>query len=189
VRVLCLSMDHPPEGRGGYELQCQGFVEHLRRHGHATRVLTGRELPRFPVVPRASSRVAAGRSELRAAAVLRRHLRDFRPEAVAFWRLGELCMSLVERVRNVRVAAVGMVCDRNTGSSNEVGRAHLEPHPLIAGGREPTELVAMQKVSGSSGSRRTQLTTMSYAASNSAMEAGASPPSATSRAGSEGSRS
>jgi glycosyltransferase involved in cell wall biosynthesis len=111
VRVLCLSTDYPPARSGGYELQCQAFVEHLERHGHQTRVLTSAELPRFPAVPRPTSTAAAWRDEQRAATVLAGRVREFRPDVVSFWRLGELSMSLVERVRRAGLPAVGMVCD------------------------------------------------------------------------------
>jgi glycogen synthase len=111
VRALCLSTDFPPFSRGGYELQCHGFVEHLRHDGHEVRVITGRELPRFPVVPRPTSLPAARRAERRAARVLHRHLRGFRPDAVCLWRLGELSVSLVSRIVRAGVPAIGMVCD------------------------------------------------------------------------------
>ena len=111
MRVLVISTHFPPERRGGYELQCRGFVDHLRRHGHRVQVLTGTDLPRFPATPARTSLAAAWRAERRAAAVLRARLRAFSPDAVAFWRLGELSMSLVQRVREAGIPAVGMVCD------------------------------------------------------------------------------
>jgi glycosyltransferase involved in cell wall biosynthesis len=121
VRVLCISTDYPPPAAGGYELQCQAFVEYLARHGHETVVLAGagpetadpsvqRMLPRFSVTPRPVPFAQAARDERRSATVLRQALR-WRPDVVCFWRLGELSMSLVERVRRAGVPAVGMVCD------------------------------------------------------------------------------
>jgi glycosyltransferase involved in cell wall biosynthesis len=123
MRVLCISTDYPPPAAGGYELQCQDFVAYLRRRGHEPTVLTGRSadatdgdrsvrrtLPRFSVSPQPVPLARACRGELRSAIALRRALRA-RPDAVCFWRLGELSMSLVERVRRARVPAVGMVCD------------------------------------------------------------------------------
>ena len=121
MRVLCVSTDFPPPAAGGYELQCHAFVDHLRRHGHEPVVLAGsgagmgdpsvrRLLPRFRVTPRRIPFAQAARDERRSATVLRQALR-WRPDVVCFWRLGELSMSLVERVRRAGVPAVGMVCD------------------------------------------------------------------------------
>jgi glycosyltransferase involved in cell wall biosynthesis len=125
VRVLVLSTDFPPHRAGGYELHCQMAVEHLRAHGHEVHVLTSareggapdadphvrRTLTRFPVEPRPWTPREAWRVELRNAAALESALHDVRPDVVSAWRLGELSMSLVERVRRAGVALVGMVCD------------------------------------------------------------------------------
>lgn len=122
MRVLCISTDYPPPGAGGYELQCEACVAHLRRHGHEVIVLTGtgmaaerdpavqRALPRFPVEPQAVPLRAAWRAERRSAAVLQEVLRSA-PDVVCFWRMGELSMSLVERVCRAGLPAIGMVCD------------------------------------------------------------------------------
>jgi hypothetical protein len=122
VRVLCIGTDYPPPGAGGYERQCGGFVAHLRRHGHEVLVLTGagpshepdrdvqRVLPRFPVEPVPVPREHAWRDERRSRDALRSALAA-RPDAVCFWRLGELSMSIVARVRRAGIPAVGMVCD------------------------------------------------------------------------------
>ena len=122
LRVLCVSTDFPPHREGGYELKCASFVEHLRAHGHAVRVLTSaregeppdprgfvrRELVRFPVAPQRTRPAAAWRAERLNAAALRRAIRAFRPDVVSWWRLGEVSMSLVERAS---LPAVGMICD------------------------------------------------------------------------------
>jgi glycosyltransferase involved in cell wall biosynthesis len=70
-----------------------------------------RDLPRFPVRPVPTGRLAAAAAELRSAAVLERHLAAFAPDAVCWWRLGELSQSLVARVAARGLAAVGVVCD------------------------------------------------------------------------------
>jgi glycosyltransferase involved in cell wall biosynthesis len=127
---------YPPRHTGGYELTCASAVAHLRRHGHHVRVLTGRdplapddapqdvhrELARFPSRPRATSPWAALRGERANAATLTRHLAAFRPDVVSWWRLGELSVSLVERVHRAGLPAVGVLAD---------------PWPLEAPARDP----------------------------------------------------
>jgi glycosyltransferase involved in cell wall biosynthesis len=126
VRVLVLSTDFPPHRAGGYELHCAMAVEHLRAHGHDVHVLTSareggapdadpqvrRTLTRFAPEPAAAwtARDAWG-AELRNAAALELALHEVRPDVVSAWRLGELSMSLVERVHRAGVPLVGMVCD------------------------------------------------------------------------------
>jgi glycosyltransferase involved in cell wall biosynthesis len=125
VKVLAISTDYPPHGHGGYEQQCRDVTEHLRSAGHRVRVVSGevgdgpcapsadvhRELPRFPVEPRPVGARAARRAERRAAATLRRHLAEFRPDVVCVWRLGELSMSLPARAAAAGAPVVGVVCD------------------------------------------------------------------------------
>jgi glycosyltransferase involved in cell wall biosynthesis len=127
LRILCVSTLYPPHHTGGYELHCASAVRDLRRHGHDVRVLASahrhpgvedgaepgvfRELVRFPRSPRPTSPRAALLAERHNARVLERHLREFRPDVVSWWRLGELSQSLVERVRRTGVPAVGLVCD------------------------------------------------------------------------------
>jgi glycosyltransferase involved in cell wall biosynthesis len=118
MRILCVGTDLPPDKRGGYELQCAGFVAHARAQGHAVRVLCAgdgardgdvhRGLVRFPSVPEPTSLAAARRADAHNGRVLERELRAARPHVVCWWRLGELSMSLLRRVP---VPAVGMVCD------------------------------------------------------------------------------
>lgn len=129
MNVLCVSTDYPPSRCGGYELQCRDTVAYLRRHGHRVRVLAGstspgarglagdgqddvhRHLPRFAVDARPVASRAAWAAERCAAATLRRHVVTFRPDVVCLWRLGELSMSLVWRVRRAGLPAMGVVCD------------------------------------------------------------------------------
>lgn len=125
MRVLVVSTDYPPHRCGGYELHCRMAVEHLRASGHEVHVLTSareggtadrdpfvrRELVRFPVAPSALSVRDAWRGELRTGSAVERALREIEPDVVSLWRLGELSMSILERVRTARVPMAGMVCD------------------------------------------------------------------------------
>lgn len=152
VRVLCVGNIYPPHDmRGGYELTWRSSVLHLRDRGHEVRVLASdhrapgideeldpdvhRELrwywrehafPRFG--PRA--RIAVEREN---AATLERHLREFRPDAVAWWGMGGMSLTLVERVRRAGLPAVGVVGDEwmRWGLKADAWLRPLHPRPRV----------------------------------------------------------
>jgi hypothetical protein len=76
---------------------------------------------------------AAAAGERHNARVLRSHLRAFGPDAVCFWRMGELSLSLLERVRRAGIPAVGVVCD---------------PWPLEAPERDPWHRAVGRRLGG-----------------------------------------
>ena len=124
---------YPPHHLGGYELVWRSAVEHLRERGHAVRVLTTdhrerlgggdaavttdqdvrRELRwywrehRFPRIG-LRARIELERSNWR---TLQRQLDEHRPDVVAWWAMGGMSLSLVERVRRVGLPAVAFVND------------------------------------------------------------------------------
>lgn len=130
MRVLTIGNLYPPHDLGGgYELVWQAAVTALGTAGHDVRVLTtdhrnegtgdgpeprvDRELRwywrdhRFP-----RHGLAATLSlERHNTAVLERHLRDFRPEAIAWWAMGGMSMSLLETARRAGVPTVAFVHD------------------------------------------------------------------------------
>jgi glycosyltransferase involved in cell wall biosynthesis len=123
---------YPPHDLGGgYEITWRSSVLHLRARGHAVRVLTTdyrspdlapeaeldddvhRELRwywrdhRFPRM----SPLARLALERHNTAVLTRHLHEVRPDVVAWWAMGGMSLSLVERVRRLGLPSVGVVGD------------------------------------------------------------------------------
>ncbi len=127
VRVLCVGNMYPPHHLGGYELVWRGAVAALRDAGHAVEVLTTdfrragvgdgeepgvfRELPwwwRDHEFPRRSprARLAVARA---AHAALARRLAAGRPDAIAWWAMGGLPLSLLAAAREV--ASVAFVHD------------------------------------------------------------------------------
>jgi glycosyltransferase involved in cell wall biosynthesis len=115
--------------RGGYELTWRSSVLHLRAGGHDVRVLASdyraegvegeldvdvhRELRwywRDHEFPRHSwrERLAVERHN---AAAFDRHLEDFEPDTVAWWQMGGMSLSLIERARRAGLAAVGVIGD------------------------------------------------------------------------------
>ena len=131
MRVLHIGNLHPPAAAGGYERTWVAVVEALQAGGHAARVLTTAPVPGAPadpaadpphvfrelgwywrdhafVRPRPRARLAL---ERRNAAVLRAHLTGLRPDAVCWWGMGGMSLSLIEQVRRAGIPAVGAVGD------------------------------------------------------------------------------
>ena len=129
VRVLTVGNLYPPHHFGGYEQVWHSAVGHLRARGHDVRVLctghrhAGVEDGDEPGVERAldwywrdhdfvrlpvRERLRLERRNHRA---LRRHLDDGPPDVVAFWAMGGMSHSLIERVRRAGVPAALFVHD------------------------------------------------------------------------------
>jgi glycogen synthase len=129
VRVLTVGNMYPPHHLGGAELVWRSFVGHLRERGHEVRVLTTdhrqpgvtaaddpgvhRELrwwwrehgwPRFP----GRERLAVERGNAR---VFDRHVRELRPDAVAWMACGGMTLSLVERARRAGLPSLALAQD------------------------------------------------------------------------------
>jgi glycosyltransferase involved in cell wall biosynthesis len=128
VRILTVGNMYPPHHQGGYELVWRSAVEHLRALGHTARVLTTdhRERTDAPDDPdvhrelrwywrdfafprlRWRERVAL---ENHNAGILERHLAELEPDVVAWWSMGGMSLSLIERVRRAGLPAVAFVHD------------------------------------------------------------------------------
>lgn len=123
---------YPPHDLGGgYEVTWRSAVLTMRAHGDDVRVLASDfRAPGLPAdreldgdvhrelrtywhdhdFPRMNlrERIALERHN---GEIIERHLREFRPDAVNWWAMGGMSMSLVERVRRRGVPAVGVVGD------------------------------------------------------------------------------
>ncbi len=129
MRILCVGSMYPPHHLGGYELVWQAAVDHLRCRGHRVRVLASdhredgaadggqedvhralrwywRDHAFPPLGPRGV--VALERAN---AATVERHLDEFDPAVVAWWAMGGMSLSLLERARRRRLPAVAFVND------------------------------------------------------------------------------
>ncbi|HWH43778.1 MAG TPA: glycosyltransferase family 4 protein [Thermoleophilaceae bacterium] len=129
MRVLAVGNMYPPHHQGGYELVWRDADALMRTRGHEVRVLTTdhlepgvadpdepdvlRELrwywrdhdfPRLPLLERV-------RIERHNARVLARELAAFGPDVVAFWSMGGMSLSLVERALRAGCPAVCVVHD------------------------------------------------------------------------------
>jgi glycosyltransferase involved in cell wall biosynthesis len=121
---------YPPHHLGGYELVWAAAVAHLRLRGHVVRVLcsdhreegAGGDAPgadvhrelRWYWRDHAFPRLGPGgvlAVERANAATFERHLDDFAPDVLAWWAMGGMSLSLLERGRRRRVPAVAFVND------------------------------------------------------------------------------
>lgn len=119
MRVLTVGNLYPPHHLGGYELMWRSAVNRLREHGHEVRVLTTdwREPSADPSIPEDDDvhrelrwywhdhafprmgPVAVAGLERHNARTLDRHLEEFRPDAVSWWAMGGMSLSLITRAR------------------------------------------------------------------------------------------
>ena len=131
MRILTVGNMYPPHHLGGYELMWHSAVRHLREAGHQVRMLTtdyrnpspdpdiaedpevrrdlrwywhDHEFPRMGGLERARLERHNGR-------VLERELRDLQPDAVGWWAMGGMSLSLIESVRRAGLPSVGIVAD------------------------------------------------------------------------------
>ena len=128
MRVLTVGNMYPPHHYGGYELVWAAAVDHMRAHGHEVRVLTTdtrtgavepdpqdvhRELrwalrdARFERLGR-RAKVRLARHNHR---VLDRHLGDLRPDAIGWWSMGGLTLTMLESARRRGIPGVAFVHD------------------------------------------------------------------------------
>jgi glycogen synthase len=154
VRILTIGNMYPPHHLGGYELTWRSSVEHLRQAGHTVRVLTTdyrnprpdptlaegpdvhRELRwywRDHDFPRLSGfeRLALERHNAR---VFDRHVRALRPDAIGWWAMGGMSLSLIERARRRGVPSVAVVGDDWLvyGPQVDAWTRALHPRPVLA---------------------------------------------------------
>jgi len=131
VRVLAVGSQFPPHHLGGYELIWESGMRLLHDTGHPVAVLTtnftvadpeARADPGYPVwrelrwywsehgFPRLSGRERLA-LERHNARVLDRALAAHLPDAVVWWSMGGMSLSLIERVRRAGLPSVAALCD------------------------------------------------------------------------------
>jgi glycosyltransferase involved in cell wall biosynthesis len=125
VRVLTVGSFYPPHHEGGYELVWEAAVRHLRERGHEVEVLCSdhgasgsadgvHRLLRMYWRDHAFPRIG-----LRERIALERHnaeafdgvVENFAPDAIAWWAMGGMSLSLIERARRRGLAAIAFVND------------------------------------------------------------------------------
>jgi glycosyltransferase involved in cell wall biosynthesis len=153
MRVLTVGNMYPPHHQGGYELVWQGAVKHLRERGHEVTVLTTdhredavatgddepgvvRELrwwwrehawPRFGLRERRDV-------ERHNAAVFDRVVAATGADRVAWWSMGGMTLSLIERARRVGLPAAGFVHDDWMLYGPDVDQGSRRPPDFSAAG-------------------------------------------------------
>lgn len=129
--MLVLGNMYPPHALGGYEQSCRDVMVRMQRNGHDVTVLTTtmrlagvadtgddgidvvRELEFYwddhrLLSPPPLARVRIERHNQR---VLRRVLRDVRPDVVSVWNMGAMSMGLVTSLARTGMPVVYAVCD------------------------------------------------------------------------------
>jgi len=126
-RILVLSNLYPPIAHGGYEVECEGVVEHLRER-HEVLVLTSDkdrgEAPaepgvrrELPFLPRRRITDALGPLHaLGGAKAARRALADFRPDLVYVWNGAQLPQAAIRVLETSGAPVAYRVCEHWFGS-------------------------------------------------------------------------
>jgi len=155
MRVLSVGNMYPPHHLGGYELMWRSSVDHLRAVGDEVRVLTtdyrrpdpDPGIAEDPDVVRELrwywSEHEFRRLGLRERLALERHNLDlldrelaaFGPDAIAWWAMGGMSLSLLERARERGVAAVAVVVDEWPAYARRVDGWQAGPGALPGVGR------------------------------------------------------
>ncbi len=131
MRVLTVGNMYPPHHLGGYELMWRSWVRHARAAGHEVRVLTtdyrsaapdpalaedadvhrdlrwywrDHEFPRLGL----RERLRVERHNL---ATLERHVEELAPDALCWWAMGGMSMSMIEWARRRGLPAAAVVVD------------------------------------------------------------------------------
>jgi glycosyltransferase involved in cell wall biosynthesis len=127
LRILVLSNLYPPAVIGGYEIECDTVVTHLRER-HEVLVLTSnmdaekagtdpgvaRTLPFLP--HRRVTKLLAPLHALRAARATRRALREFRPDVVYVWNGSMIPQVSIRIAQGAGVPVLFRVCEHWFGS-------------------------------------------------------------------------
>jgi len=131
VRILTVGNMYPPHHLGGYELMWRSAVAHHRAEGHEVRVLTTdwREPYADPSTPEDADvhrdlrwywhdhefprlgPLGVLKLERHNAATFDRHVEEFGPDAVSWWAMGGMSLSLIERAHRAGLTAAGIVVD------------------------------------------------------------------------------
>jgi glycosyltransferase involved in cell wall biosynthesis len=126
-RILVLSNLYPPAVIGGYEIECDTVVTHLRER-HEVLVLTSnmdaakagpergiaRTLPFLP--HRRITKLLAPLQALRAARATRRALREFRPDVVYVWNGAMIPQVAIRIAQSAGLPVLFRVCEHWFGS-------------------------------------------------------------------------
>lgn len=143
-RILVLTNLYPPIAHGGYEVECEGVVDHLRER-HEVLVLTSdkgreaapaepgvrRELPFLP--RRRLTDALSPLHTLRGARVARRALADFRPDLIYVWNGAQLPQAAIRVLETCGAPVAYRVCEHWFGS---LYRSRYDPFMRgLAGGR------------------------------------------------------
>jgi glycosyltransferase involved in cell wall biosynthesis len=143
-RVLVLSNLYPPISHGGYEVECQGVVEHLRERNEVLVLTSNRDRETAPPEPgvrrelpflprRRLTDALSPLHSVRAARVARRALADFRPDLVYVWNGAQLPQAAIRVLETSGAPVAYRICEHWFGS---LYRSRYDPFMRgLTGGR------------------------------------------------------
>ncbi|HEX5988994.1 MAG TPA: glycosyltransferase [Solirubrobacterales bacterium] len=143
-RILVLSNLYPPIAHGGYEVECQGVVEHLRERNEVLVLTSDKDRDQAPAEPgvrrelpflprRRVTDALSPLHALRGAKVARRALADFRPDLVYVWNGAQLPQAAIRVLETSGAPVAFRVCEHWFG---ELYRSRYDPFMRgLTGGR------------------------------------------------------
>ena len=129
-RILVLSNLYPPAVLGGYEVECAGVVERLRRDNEVLVLTSKRGRRRGAAEPgvarlldflpyRPLTRLLSPLYALRAAAATRRVLREFQPDVIYVWNGSQIPQVAIRVLEQSGAAVAYRVCEHWFGKLYE----------------------------------------------------------------------
>lgn len=126
-RILVLTNLYPPIAHGGYEVECQGVVEHLRERDEVLVLTSDRDREEAPAEPgvrrelpflprRRLTDALSPFHALRGAKVARRALAEFRPDLVYVWNGAQLPQAAIRVLETSGAPVAYRVCEHWFGS-------------------------------------------------------------------------
>ena len=143
-RILVLTNLYPPIAHGGYEVECQGVVEHLRERNEVLVLTSARDRGRAAAEPgvrrelpflarRRATDALSPLQALRGAKVARRALAEFEPDLVYLWNGAQLPQAAIRVLETSGAPVAYRVCEHWFGT---LYRSRYDPFMRgLAGGR------------------------------------------------------
>jgi glycosyltransferase involved in cell wall biosynthesis len=126
-RILVLTNLYPPIAHGGYEVECKGVVDHLRRRNEVLVLTSAKRRDEAPADPgvrrelpflrrRRTTDALSPFHAIQGVRVARRALEEFRPDLVYVWNGAQLPQAAIRTLETSGAAVAYRVCEHWFGS-------------------------------------------------------------------------